>query len=58
MIDSVPDHMEQWVFEVLQDASIHLNVSAGDVQARQFVVALRDVANRTGELLEQWAHWH
>ena len=56
VINGVADHVEQRVFEMLEDAGIDLDVSAHDVQARKFAVALRDVADGAGELLEQRSH--
>src|SRR5579863_1356374 len=58
VIHGVADHMQQGILEMLKDSSVHFNVGADHLQSRQFVMALRDVADGTGELLKQRSHWY
>ena len=56
MIDSIPDHVKEWILEVLENASIDLNLPTDNLESRKFVVALGNVADGAGELLKQRTH--
>jgi hypothetical protein len=56
VIDCIANHVQQRIFEVFEDAGIHLDIAAYDFQPRELVVALGNIPHRAGELLKQRPH--